>query len=272
MLPGVLEDALAWLTSHPHFQPPLRVTMHDVHLNGLPAELDGLVITHVSDLHVGDGAWVPFRVSEARERILGARAQLTVNTGDFVRHAPNATRTAAIAACLRVNGKRVACPANLAVLGNHDYYAGDDAAESLAAELEGNGIHVLRNRLITVRVNGASLTVAGLTDHEPGFEKALACLQSSPRPRIALMHLPDLVECLPPESADLVLCGHTHGGQIALPGLRRFLIRRFSNSRHDVGWEMINGNLVYINAGLGCTGLPFRFRARPELTLLRLGR
>ena len=73
-------------------------------------------------------------------------------------------------------------------------------------------------------------------------------------------------------AVDLVLAGHSHGGQIAIPGLTRRIVHLFNGSRYVDGFYMVNGNRVYVNRGLGATGLPVRFRAAPELTILQLVR
>jgi predicted MPP superfamily phosphohydrolase len=77
---------------------------------------------------------------------------------------------------------------------------------------------------------------------------------------------------LPAEVADLILSGHTHGGQVALPGLAGPTVRLLTGSRYVDGMYDVNGSPVYINRGLGCVGLPVRFRANPEVTLITLSR
>jgi predicted MPP superfamily phosphohydrolase len=106
----------------------------------------------------------------------------------------------------------------------------------------------------------------------PGFDRAVEDVLASSRPRIALVHEPEVAERLPWGAADLVLCGHTHGGQITLPGLEPFIVRRFAKTKYVEGIYQIQGMPVYVNRGLGTTGLPIRFRARPEVALITLVR
>jgi len=87
-----------------------------------------------------------------------------------------------------------------------------------------------------------------------------------------LVHVPDLVEKIPRGAADLVLAGHTHGGQFTLPFLEQHIVRYGCGSNYVDGLNTINDMPVYINRGLGYTGFPVRFRARPEVALVRLVR
>jgi predicted MPP superfamily phosphohydrolase len=194
-----------------------------------------------------------------------------VDTGDFMVGLPPVEKVAAAAARLVPNWPpQVRGLTRLAVVGNHDYYAGDDAVAELESALESLGVRVLRNRAACVPRGDVGISFFGLTPEAPGADEVVTMLERAPHPRIVLVHEPDEAERLPPGSADLVLSGHTHGGQIALPGLTRWTVRHFNGSRYVHGMYHINRNRVYVNRGLGCTGLPFRFRAAPELTIIRL--
>jgi predicted MPP superfamily phosphohydrolase len=213
------------------------------------------------------------RAAEAARALRDAGADIVVNTGDYLWGAPP-VEDAIEAARPFLRGTRVDVegPANLAVFGNHDYYAGDVAIRELAEGLRRVGVHVLMNESVCVRRNGSGVSVVGLSGQEPGFNQAIRDLTEVERPRIVLVHEPDVAERLPRGSADLILCGHTHGGQITLPLLTPLIVKRFSKSRYTMGQYVVNGNRLYINRGLGCSGLPFRFRATPELTFLHLVR
>jgi len=255
-----------FLTSH------VEVRRLDVRLPDLPPALDGFCIAQVSDLHVGVGMWLPLFIAEAAEIIRSESPHMVVNTGDYFQEEPPVEKVIAVARQFLIEpGPDTATPANLAVLGNHDYWAGDDAVAELTRCLEDLGVHVLVNRGVCVYRNGAGISFVGLTDDD-GFEEAVATLLASSRSRIALIHQPDLVESLPSGAADLVLSGHTHGGQITLPGLERFVTRRIAHSKYVGGWNRINHMPVYVNRGFGTSGLPIRFRAPPEVTFFRLVR
>ena len=138
--------------------------------------------------------------------------------------------------------------------------------------LLGLKIDLIVNDVRVIEWRGGPISVAGLTEDAPGIEQALSRLKTSPRPRLVLVHEPEVAERIPTAAADLILAGHTHGGQITLPFLERAIVRRFSGSRYVEGLYTINGNPVYVNRGLGCTGMPLRFRAAPEVAFIRLSR
>lgn len=266
-------DSLAAVFSRPALTPSLDVVRLDVRIPDLPAPLEGFHLAHVSDLHIGSGAWLPVRAAEAAAVVQAERPDIVVNTGDFLQGEPPVDVVRGLVAPFVLDGAvGVVGPANLAVLGNHDYYAGDEAVCALKTMLRDLGAQALVNETVRVRKDGAELSISGFEELEPGFERALHALGDAPRPRILLVHNADLAERLGPGAADLILAGHTHGGQITLPGLTGLVVRRFNGSKYVQGWYRINGNRVYINRGLGCTGLPFRFRARPEVTFVRLVR
>src|SRR5947209_14056239 len=266
-------DFLAKLFSRPTLNPSLDVAHLDLTIEGLPQALDGFTLAQVSDLHVGPGDWVPVRGLDAARAIVEARPDVVANTGDFLQHSPSLDAVRAWVQPLIIEPPGgLEGPVNLAVLGNHDYYAGEDMVEGLKVMLAAIGVRSLVNETVTVRKNGAAISFTGLEEREAGFDKALRAAAEVPRPHVVLLHEADVAERLPPDSADLVLAGHTHGGQITLPGLTGLIVRRFNGSKYVQGWYRVNGNRLYINRGLGCTGLPIRFRARPEVTIFRFRR
>jgi uncharacterized protein len=244
----------------------------DIRVRCLPPQLDGFRIAHISDLHVGDGNWVPGYADEAARLVKRIGANVVANTGDYLQGTPSMDKVTAVAQSFVSNGDPRSPQASLGILGNHDYYAGDETVAELTERLQATGMQVLVNRSQCVRHNGAEITFAGLTRDAPGFDQAVDELLASSRPRVVLVHQPDLAEELPENSADLVLAGHTHGGQISLPGLEKSIVRRFCGSEYVHGLYQVNGMPVYVNRGLGCTGVPIRFRARPEVTTIRLVR
>lgn len=255
------------LTSH------LEVTRLSLQIAGLSEHLEGFSIAHVSDFHIGHGAWQPVHAEEAAGIIQEERPDMVVNTGDYLQEAPPLEKVGATASGFVVpppSGSHGSV--NLAVLGNHDYFAGDVRVAGLKSVLEALSVRPLINAGTCLRVRGAGVSFFGLTTEEPGFDEAVHLLFAADRPRIVLVHEPEIAELLPPGSADLILAGHTHGGQMTLPGLTPFIVRRFAETRYGSGLYHVNDVPVYINRGLGNTGLPFRFRATPEVTFIRLVR
>jgi predicted MPP superfamily phosphohydrolase len=251
----------------------VETTRLELRIAHLPPALEGFCIAHVSDFHIGEGMWIPVDAPEAAHVVHAANVDVVVNTGDYLQEEPPLDRVEEIASAFLVRGSSSACgPANLSILGNHDYFVEDEMVDELTDRLEGIGVQVLVNRATCVQRDGRGISFVGLTDEVPGFEQGVADLLSSARPRVALIHEPELAERLPPGSADLVLAGHTHGGQITLPGLKPWITRQFAHSKYVEGLYQVNGMPVYVNRGIGCSGLPFRFRSRPEVALIRLVR
>lgn len=263
-------DRLASLVRrHPRLVPPLEVTRLTWRVSGLAPALDGYTIAQISDIHVGEGAWRSMRMRETAATLQAEVPDLVVNTGDFLHHEPPVSKVVAeFEPLLRASGSAE----HVAVLGNHDYAAGDDQVRWLKGWLRDLGVRLLVNETHTIVRGDAALTLAGFTLEEPGLEPAARAFVAAPGPRVALVHEPEVAERLPVGGATLVFAGHTHGGQITLPLLERAIVKRFSGSRYVEGLYQIAGNPVYINRGLGCTGVPWRFRARPELTIVRLRR
>ncbi|HZU13556.1 MAG TPA: metallophosphoesterase [Chloroflexota bacterium] len=247
---------------------PLDVRRFDTRVLDLPDALDGLLIAQVSDFHVGSGPlWHPQRLDEVARCVAEERPDLIINTGDFLADVAPLEWVGGAVARVQVPDSRV-----VGVPGNHDYVAGPEVMAGLRSTLAAAGMDVLENRGTCLTRNGAGISVFGLTADMAGWEDAVDWLLRSDRPRLVLIHEPDLAERLPPGCADLVLAGHTHGGQIAVPGLKGPIVRRMCGSRYVEGMYEINGNPVYINRGLGCVGLPLRVWANPELTFIRLVR
>ena len=252
----------------------LEVLTVDVAVPDLPPGLVGFTIAQVSDLHIGSAThWVPRWAPEAADVLARSGVDVVVNTGDFFWHEPPPSKAAAYAShFVQLQPGVDSHAVNLAILGNHDYYASAASRHALVKELRSSGIGVLINSAVCVSHGSASVSIVGLTDEEDTFEAGVRTLQECARPRIALVHVPDLAEKLPFGSADLVLSGHTHGGQVTLPYLESAIVERGCGSKYVEGMYVINGMKVYVNRGLGYTGFPIRFRARPELTLVRLVR
>jgi predicted MPP superfamily phosphohydrolase len=265
--------ALAWILGRLQLYPRLQVTRHAVTVAGLPPELNGFTVVQVSDLHVGPGSWAPPNWRDAALEVRAGEADIVANTGDFLQWEPPPEKARRVFEQFLPGSGRGSDPAlAIAILGNHDYYAGEAVVRSLEDELAGEGVHVLTNDIRSVSHAGGELTVAGLTIFRPGLDEAIERLLKSARPRIVLVHNPDEARLLPAGCADLVIAGHTHGGQITLPWLEPFIVRRFCGSQFVEGWYRVNDNPLYVNRGLGCTGYPVRFRARPEVSIFRLTR
>ncbi len=279
---------LSHRTMHKLLSSKLTVEHLTVEIADLPASLQGSKIAQLSDLHFDGQRLSEALLAEAIERSNAAQPDIVALTGDYVTDDP--TPIHALAQQLRQLTSRYG---TYAVLGNHDIYPAGARTEVTAA-LESVGIQVLWNQLAFPF--GAALPLVGLADFwSKEFNPAAVFEQLDPQlPRLVLSHNPDTAAPLQQWRVDLQLSGHTHGGQIAIPGLgsvptlyqavrgyvpkllrpwipymREDCYRVVQHWEWAKGLHQINQNQLYVNRGLG-TYAPGRLFCPPELTLISL--
>lgn len=228
--------------------PPPRVTEHEVTVQDLDPRHDGVRIAQLSDIHVGN--MTP--ASHVRAAVATANAQkpdLIVLTGDYVcwrRH--EAELAGDQLAGLRAS--RV-----LAVLGNHDYFTW---GAGVASALERNGYEVLRNKTTIAQINGAPLAFVGVDDPVTRHDDLDAAFKGSENlAKVVLCHAPDRAPRLAQRGADLVLSGHTHGGQIYIKGITDRLMKKVG-LRYRRGMYPLGKTTLYVTPGVGFSGITHR--------------
>jgi predicted MPP superfamily phosphohydrolase len=155
-------------------------------------------------------------------------------------------------------------------MGNHDQWD----PETFCQVIEAKGPRVLRNEHRVVRRGSAELVIAGLDDWSTDRDDMDRALAERPpgAPTVLLSHYPDFFEEAASRDVDLVLSGHTHGGQIGVP----FTARRVTLSRlarqHTAGLHIRGRSRLYVHAGLGTTGPPIRLGVAPEIAVFVLRR
>jgi hypothetical protein len=226
-------------------------TLHRVPITGLPDALSGLRIVHITDIHASRVVPMDF-VRAVVDEINEDPPDLVVLTGDFL--TADAVWARRIAAEL---GRLRPTRGTFAILGNHDYWC--DGAH-MSAELEAVGIHHLRNA--STLIDG--LRLVGIDDHWTGnddLERAMAGVGDEPT--VLLMHSPDLVVGASGAGIDLALAGHTHGGQVRIPGWGALIVP--SDLGYQMGWYEHGPTRMYVNRGLGTLELKVRTFCRPEV-------
>ncbi len=148
------------------------------------------------------------------------------------------------------------------VLGNHDY---SDNPQKISSKLKEWGMVDITNTGLSFRHEGKELRIYGVDDAEFG-----SCILPTADPQIILAHSPDSALCLN-EGSGLVLCGHTHGGQIRLPLIGCISIPSKLGRRADQGTKIINGVRLLISRGLGVVGIRARLFCPPEILFLEIG-
>ncbi len=239
----------------------LTVERHAVRLPRLPRALDGLRIVQLTDLHhspfTGSG-----QLEHAIETANSLQPDIIALTGDYISHEREYA-----APCAELVGRLRAKHGVYAVLGNHDHWT--DAP--LVADLfRAEGIRVLINEGLRFELNDASFWLAGVDDTMVGLEDLPLALagSSADEMKLLLAHNPTILRRAARAKVDLVLSGHTHGGQVAwrsersASGKPRRRILRGLGRRGDTQ--------IYVSRGLGTVVLPIRYGSPPEVTLLEL--
>jgi predicted MPP superfamily phosphohydrolase len=230
----------------------LRTRVRDVRVQGLPAELDGLRIAHLSDFHLGPPSRgqraVAAAVAWTRER----RPDLVCITGDLLSH-PRAR--ARLSELLRGLDAYV-------VLGNHDIAVTRDPF-SRAAVLDALPATLLVGESQTLELRGVRVQVSGTA---PAYDTSIPEADPAAALRILLTHYPRIRV----SGYHIVLAGHMHAGQIVLPYPGGKIRLAHLHARLTEGIYRDGGVTLHVSPGLGTTFVPFRFFARPEVTELVL--
>jgi predicted MPP superfamily phosphohydrolase len=245
----------------------------EVALPGLPPSFDGYRILQVSDTHLDV---LPELVSSARRILKGLEVDLLAVTGDVHGSPPALLATSVDLLMQALQDVRVHGP-RLAILGNHD-------PVEMAALLEDKGFDVLVNRSRVLERGGERLRITGLDDvHSFYTEAARAALKdhdgddhdggdSGGECRIALVHSAEMADFADQAGYALYLSGHTHAGQICLPGGRP-VIKQLTRCRHAAVGLWRQGRMTgYTSAGLGVSEPSVRFNCRGEVTIITLRR
>lgn len=276
--------ALIW----PRFVAPFdwELTRHTLALAGLPAAFNGYRILQLSDLHVGQ-ARLSY-LTRAIERALAEKPDLIVLTGDLIDYHPRALVP------LKGILQRIVAGAGadgvLAIFGNHDYHeyswrhigarsARRTIHRRLVGIVQASGIRLLRNEQARIRRGAGELIIVGMDEMWTGRADAAAAFRGlSPADAvICLQHNPDGVEFLQPYPWQVMLCGHSHGGQALFPGLgalyvpmqHRQYLQGFFPFPPVAGQPENVPRKMFVSRGLGYS-TPIRLRCRPEVTVFTL--
>jgi len=225
--------------------------------------LAGFKIVQMSDFHLDPFYQLEF-VRQAVDTANRLQPDLIVLTGDYVSHIG-----AAIFELAPVLAGLNAKHGVYAILGNHDMRS---KVKIIKQGLRQVGLSLLINAGQTITVGGGQLYLAGLDDGlwgKPSLKTALADCPAA-TPVVLLMHEPDLVDkhARDPRVA-LQLSGHTHGGQICLPGIGALTLPDLGR-KYQGGLYRVQQTWLYTNRGIGCTRIPLRINAPPEITELTL--
>jgi predicted MPP superfamily phosphohydrolase len=241
-----------------------QLNRFDITLNGLPPAFDGYTILHMSDLHA-DG---PLDLEASVGRVLdGVEVDLCVLTGDY-RYRLSGRHEDAAAPMAGIIRHVQARDGIFGIMGNHDL-------ATMIAPLENTGIRMLVNDHAILRRGDDEIQLVGLEDvhaYQPAEEAAAALAAMPDGFRILLQHSPELLDEAAAANVSLYLCGHTHGGQICLPGGIPVMTSIRAPRRYARGlWR--HGDMTgYTTVGVGVSVMPLRFFSKGEVAVITLRR
>jgi uncharacterized protein len=250
------------------------LTAMEVALARLPAAFDGFTIAQLSDFHY-DEHFSAGPLRAAIEIVNQLHPDLVVLTGDFVtvpifHHRFHTAKRAASAAepCASLLAQLQPRFQVVSVLGNHDV---DSDARRITQTLDSHGLAVLRNRSIPIEQGGSRIWLCGLDSVWEGRPDMDLALHEVPREELVvlLVHEPDFADRAAHYPVDLQLSGHSHGGQIWLPGIGAPWLPLFAR-KYPRGLYRVGPLTLYTNMGLGTIRLPIRLNCPPEVTLFTL--
>lgn len=230
-----------------------------IRIDALPKRFEGMTIAQLSDIH--HCKYVPREfVRRCVRKANALYPDIMILTGDYIYGSgeflfPVAEELSELQAKEGV----------FAVLGNHD-----DKDQTVQA-LSQAGIRVLINEHVALYRKSEYLFIAGVDDLWRGRVNLQRTLKGTDdNPKLLLAHNPDILEMAKAADIHLVMAGHTHGGQISLPFYGPSVAYAQSGVRYAAGLFREGNTTMYVNRGIGVSGLPVRFFARPEITLFTL--
>jgi len=239
----------------------LSIERQEIYLRRLPAKLDGLRVVHLSDFHYGPLV-NPQHLQRAVKVANDLRPDLIALTGDYI----SQDRVYA-APCAEVVGKLRARHGVYAVLGNHDHWTD---AQLIADLFRAEDIRVLVNEGSRMDLHGESFWLAGVDDTMVGLEDLSLALAGARHNELKLLlaHNPTILRRAARAGVDLVLSGHTHGGQVTWRSEKSRSGRPRRRMLRGLGRR---GNTqIYVTRGLGTVVLPIRYGCPPEISVLDL--
>lgn len=237
----------------------------------LPSAFHGFRIAQISDIHL-DEFTEPFFLERVVRHVNALAADMVLLTGDFVTHGSLTFLNGRSAAyhCAEILST-LTCALRFACLGNHDVAV---SAPLVINALTTNGIPVLVDDHLPIERNGSRFWLAGVND--PGTTNPRLELAVPPQPDgpvILMAHEPDYADTVRqhPRGAlvDVMLSGHTHGGQIRLPFMGPLVLPPMGKIYAEGLFHLGNMQL-YVNRGIGAVGIPFRLNCPPEITIFTL--
>ncbi len=249
----------------------ISIERRTITLDRLPGQFRGLRIAQISDFHYAEYT-EPFFIREIVRRVNRLRPDIVVFNGDYVTEGFLSHKVTMEFAyrCVEILSQ-VDCPLRYAVLGNHDSTFAEPA---VIDAFRVHSIPLLVNQYTPLERDGGRLWFAGMGDavcRKMNLDKAIPPRSvTGDEPVILLAHEPDVLPKVARYGVDLMLSGHTHGGQVRFPFLPLFNLPTLGKNYVE-GYFRLGPTQLYVNRGIGTVGVPFRFNCPPEITEITLG-
>lgn len=255
----------------------LSVEERTIHLERLPDAFRGMRIAQISDIHYLEFT-ERFFLREVVDRVNRLKPDMVVITGDFITDGPiyfsseHVTKGNALGhmpECASILSG-IECPLRYTSLGNHDQLVNGPAVQRILTDHQ---LPCLHNTAVPLERDGRRVWLMGLgsacvNDAKPDVAIPASAVRDK-EAIIVMAHEPDIVPEIAKYNADLMLSGHTHGGQIRIPFLPPFFLPIYGKD-YVAGWFRYGPTQLYVNRGVGAIGLPFRLNCPPEITLFTL--
>jgi predicted MPP superfamily phosphohydrolase len=256
-----------------HARHELEIVRRTILIRDLPDTFHGFRLVQISDIHLVE--WTePWFLRRVVAEVNNLAPDLVAITGDFISRGPRNAEVAyrAMPVCAEALGD-LQCPHRFAILGNHDTTVDPIM---VVRELASRGIPTLVNRFVAIDRGSDRIWLCGVDDpgtSDPSLRLAIPSIPAAPV--ILLAHEPDYADAvrLHPRFPliDLMLSGHSHGGQVRLPLIGPLLLPPMGQ-KYVAGLFHFDRMQLYVNRGIGTVGLPFRYFCPPEITEITLQR
>ncbi|TSC96303.1 MAG: phosphohydrolase [Parcubacteria group bacterium Athens1014_10] len=243
----------------------LQVEKLEIKMENLPFSFNGMKIVQLSDLHSKNFGGKEKKVLKIIEQI---NPDFIFITGDFIDRA-----TKDIESCQefwralsekyenRVYG----------VMGNHEYW--NPNYHSIKQNLIDSGINILNNENVKLIKDDDFIYLIGVDDPHSSYDNLFLAMKGISNKnilKILLAHSPEIIEDAKIKNINLILVGHTHGGQVKIPFVRPIWVPTKDHGKYASGLFKINDSYLYVNRGVGVGFLPIRFNCPPEITLIKI--
>ena len=251
----------------------ISIVTQAIAVDKLPDAFHNFRIVQISDIHF-DEFTEPAFLRRVLDRVNALQPDLVLLTGDYISFVPMPKDfvLGAMHRCAEVL-RDIACPQRFAVLGNHDTYLGEPVVRPILAAVN---IPLLVNEHVPIERDGRRLWLSGIYDPVSGIpDLDLAIPERPDGPVLLMSHAPDYADQLLTHRrgplVDVMLSGHTHGGQVRFPFLPAYHLPA-GGHKYVEGLFRLDRLQLYVNRGIGTVGLPFRLNCPPEITLFTLQR